>query len=129
MSARRLSRDDLNADFRRRQGDELAGIQKKAMATGAVKCIVKDLRKEFVEEYLWPMLRAGAIYENNYLLGTSIARPLIAKHQVMIAHQEGATAVAHGLRGATPTDWPVAGAVGLESTTYHLDEGAASGLG
>lgn len=81
------------------QGDELAGIQKKAMATGAVKCIVKDLRKEFVEEYLWPMLRAGAIYENNYLLGTSIARPLIAKHQVMIAHQEGATAVAHGATG------------------------------
>ena len=81
------------------QGDELAGIQKKAMATGAVKCIVKDLRKEFVEEYLWPMLRAGAIYENNYRLGTSIARPLIAKHQVMIAHQEGATAVAHGATG------------------------------
>ncbi len=81
------------------QGDELAGIQKKAMATGAVKCIVKDLRKEFVEEYLWPMLRAGAIYENNYRLGTSIARPLIAKHQDMIAHQEGATAVAHGATG------------------------------
>ena len=81
------------------QGDELAGIQKKAMATGAVKCIVKDLRKEFVEEYLWPMLRAGAIYENNYLLGTSIARPLIAKHQAMIAHQEGATAVAYGATG------------------------------
>jgi len=81
------------------QGDELAGIRKKALATGAVKCVVKDLRKEFVHDYLWPMLKAGAIYENNYLLGTSIARPLIAMHQVMVAQQEGATAVAHGATG------------------------------
>jgi argininosuccinate synthase len=81
------------------QGDELVGIKKKAMATGAVKCIVKDLRKEFVEDYIWPMLKSGAIYENNYLLGTSIARPLIAKWQVDIAHQEGAVAVAHGATG------------------------------
>ena len=81
------------------QGDELVGIQKKAMATGAVKCVVKDLRKEFVEDYIWPMLKSGAIYENNYLLGTSIARPLIAKWQVDIAHQEGAVAVAHGATG------------------------------
>ncbi len=81
------------------QGDELAGIKKKALATGAVKCIVKDLRKELVEDYIWPMLKSGAVYENDYLLGTSIARPLIAKHQVDVAHQEGATAVAHGATG------------------------------
>jgi len=81
------------------QGDELEGIRKKALASGAVKCIVKDLRSEFVEDYLWPMLKAGAVYENGYLLGTSIARPLIAKHQVEVAHAEGATGVAHGATG------------------------------
>jgi len=81
------------------QGDELSGIKKKALASGADKCIVKDLRKEFVEDYIWPMLKAGAIYENGYLLGTSIARPLIAKHQVDVAHAEGAMAVAHGATG------------------------------
>ena len=81
------------------QGDELAGIKRKALASGATKCIVKDLRKEFVEDYLWPMLKAGAIYEGKYLLGTSIARPLIAKYQVQVAHAEGATAVAHGATG------------------------------
>jgi argininosuccinate synthase len=81
------------------QGDELAGIKKKALQSGAVKCIVKDLRKEFVEDYLWPMLKAGAVYENGYLLGTSIARPLIAKYQVEVAHAEGASAVAHGATG------------------------------
>ncbi len=81
------------------QGDELQGIKKKALATGAVKCIVKDLRKEFVEDYIWPMLKSGAIYENDYLLGTSIARPLIAKHQVDIAHAENAIAVSHGATG------------------------------
>lgn len=81
------------------QGDELAGIKRKALASGAVKCIVKDLRKEFVEEYLWRLLKAGAVYEKSYLLGTSIARPLIAKHQVDVAHTEGATGVAHGATG------------------------------
>lgn len=81
------------------QGDELKGIQKKALATGAVQCVVRDLRKEFVEDFLWPMLKAGAVYENGYLLGTSIARPLIARHQVEVAHQTGATAVAHGATG------------------------------
>ena len=81
------------------QGDELSGIKKKAMASGASKCIVKDLRKEFMEDYIWPMLKSGAVYENGYLLGTSIARPLIAKHQVDVAHAEGATAVAHGATG------------------------------
>ena len=81
------------------QGDELAGIKRKALASGAVKCVIKDLRKEFVEDYLWPMLKAGAVYEKEYLLGTSVARPLIAKHQVKVAHAEGATAVAHGATG------------------------------
>lgn len=81
------------------QGSELVGIKKKAMATGAVKCIVADLRNEFVEDFLWPMLKSGAVYENGYLLGTSIARPLIAKKQVEIAHAEGATAVSHGATG------------------------------
>jgi len=81
------------------QGDELSGIKKKALDSGAVKCVVKDLRREFVEDYLWPLLKAGAVYENGYLLGTSIARPLIAKHQVDVAHAEGATGVAHGATG------------------------------
>ena len=81
------------------QGDELAGIKRKALASGAVKCVVKDLRAEFVEDYLWPMLKSGAVYEKQYLLGTSVARPLIAKHQVEVAHAEGATAVAHGATG------------------------------
>ncbi|MDH7598102.1 MAG: argininosuccinate synthase [Sedimentisphaerales bacterium] len=81
------------------QGEELKGIQKKALASGAIKFIVKDLRQEFVEEYLWRLLKSGAVYENGYLLGTSIARPLIAKHQVQIAHKEGASAVAHGATG------------------------------
>ncbi|MBN2020141.1 MAG: argininosuccinate synthase [Sedimentisphaerales bacterium] len=81
------------------QGDELSGIKQKALKSGAVKCVVKDLRKEFVEEYLWRLLKSGAVYENGYLLGTSIARPLIAKHQVDVAHAEGATCVAHGATG------------------------------
>ncbi|MFC1676687.1 argininosuccinate synthase [Planctomycetota bacterium] len=81
------------------QGDELEGIKRKALKSGASKCIVKDLRKEFVEDYIWPLLKAGAVYENGYLLGTSIARPLIAKYQVDVAHAEGATAVAHGATG------------------------------
>ena len=81
------------------QGDELAGIKKKALASGASKCIVKDLRAEFVQDFIWPLLKSGAVYENGYLLGTSIARPLIAKHQVEVAHTEAATAVAHGATG------------------------------
>jgi len=81
------------------QGDELGGIKSKALVSGAAKCVVKDLRREFVEDYLWPMLKSGAVYENGYLLGTSIARPLIAKHQVVLAHAERAAAVAHGATG------------------------------
>jgi len=81
------------------QGSELQGVRKKALASGADKCVVADLRKVFVEEYLWSMLKSGAVYENGYLLGTSIARPLIAKEQVRVAHQEGADAVSHGATG------------------------------
>lgn len=81
------------------QEEELSGIKKKAIASGAIKCIVKDLRKEFVTDYLWPMLKSGAVYENGYLLGTSIARPLIAKYQVLVAQAEGAIGVAHGATG------------------------------
>jgi argininosuccinate synthase len=81
------------------QGDELEGIKEKALKSGADKCIVKDLRQEFAEQYCFPMLKSGAVYESNYLLGTSIARPLIAKYQVDVAHAEGADAVAHGATG------------------------------
>src|SRR5215510_813996 len=81
------------------QGAELAGLSERARQTGASKAIVEDLREEFARDYVFPMLRAGAIYENQYLLGTSIARPLIARAQVEIARQEGADAVAHGATG------------------------------
>ncbi len=78
---------------------EVGPLKKKALATGASKCYVLDLRREFLEEYAWPVLKAGARYEGLYLLGTSMARPLIAKHQVLIAEKEGATAVSHGATG------------------------------
>jgi argininosuccinate synthase len=81
------------------QGEELDGLEEKAIATGASKCYVEDLRKPFVEEFIWPTLKAGAVYEGRYLLGTSFARPLIAKRQVEIAMAEGADAVAHGCTG------------------------------
>ena len=81
------------------QGDELKNIEKKAYKSGADEVIVKDLRKEFAEQFCFPMLRAHATYEGDYLLGTSIARPLIAKHQVMVAKQTKADAVGHGATG------------------------------
>ncbi len=81
------------------QAEELAGLEEKARLTGATKTIVEDLREEFVRDFVFPMFRAGAIYENQYLLGTSIARPLIAKRQVEVARQERADAVAHGATG------------------------------
>jgi len=81
------------------QGKELAGIEAKAMATGASQVFVDDLREEFVSDYVFPMFRGNAIYEGTYLLGTSIARPLIAKRQIEIARQVGADAVAHGATG------------------------------
>ena len=81
------------------QGEELSGLPEKAVASGASKCIIKDLRAEFARDFLFPMLQSGAIYERQYLLGTSVARPLIAKWQVQIAEEEGADAVAHGATG------------------------------
>ncbi|HWP41547.1 MAG TPA: argininosuccinate synthase [Tepidisphaeraceae bacterium] len=81
------------------QGDELKGIEEKAYKSGADEVVVMDLRQEFAENYCFPMLRAHAIYEQDYLLGTSIARPLIAAKQVEVAHQTGADAVAHGATG------------------------------
>ncbi len=78
------------------QGDELSGIEAKARKSGADEVIVKDLRREFAEDFCFPMLRAHAVYENDYLLGTSIARPIIAKHQVEVARETGADAVGHG---------------------------------
>src|SRR5277367_6349100 len=81
------------------QGEDLDAVVAKAYATGAKKAVVKNLRDEFVRDYVYPTVRAGAIYEHKYLLGTSIARPVIAKHQVAVALQEGAEAVAHGCTG------------------------------
>ncbi len=81
------------------QGEELTGLEEKAQATGASKLYVEDLREEFVEEYVWPAVKANALYEGVYLLGTSLARPVIAKRQIEIARREGADAVAHGATG------------------------------
>jgi len=81
------------------QGDELKGIEKKAYESGADEVVVKDLREEFARGFCLPMLRAHATYEADYLLGTSIARPLIAKHQVLVARQTKADAVGHGATG------------------------------
>jgi argininosuccinate synthase len=81
------------------QGDDLEAVVNKAYATGASKVVVADLREEFLTGYVFPALQAGAVYEHKYLLGTSLARPVIAKHQVEVALQEGATAVAHGCTG------------------------------
>jgi argininosuccinate synthase len=80
-------------------GDELVGLEEKALASGASKVYVEDLRHEFAKDFLFPMVQSGAIYERQYLLGTSVARPLIAKWQVAIAEAEGAEAVAHGATG------------------------------
>jgi len=81
------------------QEEELEGLEEKALKSGARKCYVEDLRQEFVEDFLFPMLKSGAVYESKYLLGTSVARPLIARRQVEIAEQEGADAVSHGCTG------------------------------
>ena len=81
------------------QEEDWEAVKKKGLATGAEKVIVSDLKKEFVEEYIFPAFRANAIYEGSYLLGTSLARPLIAKEQVRIALAEGADAVSHGATG------------------------------
>ncbi len=81
------------------QGDEMDEVAEKALRTGASKAVVEDLREEFVTRYVFPALRAGAVYEHKYLLGTSLARPVLAKRQVEIAQREGATALAHGCTG------------------------------
>ena len=81
------------------QAEELEGLEEKAIKTGATKVYVEDLQEEFVRDYIFPMFRGGAIYENYYLLGTSIARPLIAQKQIEIAIKEGADSVAHGATG------------------------------
>ena len=81
------------------QEEDWDAVRKKGLATGAEKVIVSDLRQEFVEDYIFPAFRSNAIYEGSYLLGTSLARPLIAKEQIRIAHQEGADAVSHGATG------------------------------
>ena len=81
------------------QGDETDGLEAKALTTGASKLYIEDLREEFAREFVFPMMRANAIYESYYLLGTSIARPVIARKQVEIARREGADAVAHGATG------------------------------
>jgi argininosuccinate synthase len=80
-------------------GEELAGLEQKALKTGASEVHVEDMREEFVSEYLWRMVRAGAVYEHKYLLGTSVARPLLAKRQVEVALKTGCDALAHGCTG------------------------------
>jgi argininosuccinate synthase len=97
------------------QNEDVSKIDEKAYATGAVKSYTIDIKDEFVEEYVWPTLKAGAIYENGYLLGTSIARPLMAKKLVEIAHKEGATTIAHGCTGKGNDQ------VRFESTFHALD--------
>src|SRR5207253_4384478 len=81
------------------QGEELDGLEEKALKTGASRLYVEDLREEFVKNYVWTAVKANALYEGVYLLGTSLARPVIAKRQIEIAQKEGADAVAHGATG------------------------------
>jgi len=81
------------------QKQELEGLEEKALATGAVKAYVEDLKDEFVRDFVFPALKANAVYEGTYLLGTSLARPIVARRQIEIAHKEGADAVCHGATG------------------------------
>ena len=81
------------------QGEELEPLNEKAIKTGASKLYIEDLKEEFITDYIYPTLKAGAVYEGKYLLGTSFARPIIAKRMVEIAKKEGATAIAHGATG------------------------------
>ncbi|MDD2336855.1 MAG: argininosuccinate synthase, partial [Geobacteraceae bacterium] len=99
------------------QGDELTPVRDKAIATGADKVYIDDLREEFVKDFVFPMFRANAIYEGSYLLGTSIARPLIAKRQMEIARIEKADSVAHGATGKGNDQ------VRFELTYYHFNPG------
>ena len=97
------------------QAEELDGLEEKAIASGASQYFVRDLRDEFVRDYVYPVLKAGAVYERKYLLGTSMARPLIAKHMVDVAHEVGADAIAHGATGKGNDQ------VRFELTTMALD--------
>jgi argininosuccinate synthase len=99
------------------QGEELRGLDAKARETGASKLYVEDLREEFVREYVWTAVKANAVYEGVYLLGTSLARPVIAKRQIEIARREGADAVAHGSTGKGNDQ------VRFELTYYALEPG------
>ncbi|MFT5105160.1 MAG: argininosuccinate synthase, partial [Pseudoalteromonas tetraodonis] len=81
------------------QEEELDGLEEKALSTGASKCFIGDLREEFARDYIFPMIQAGALYEGQYLLGTSIARPVITKGMIDVARSEGADALAHGATG------------------------------
>ncbi|MDA3873297.1 MAG: argininosuccinate synthase [Kiritimatiellae bacterium] len=97
------------------QQEELDGMEAKALKHGASKCIVDDVRAEFAKDFVYPMIRGNAVYESGYLLGTSIARPLIAKRLVEVAHEHGATAIAHGATGKGNDQ------VRFELTAYALD--------
>ncbi|MEX2606354.1 MAG: argininosuccinate synthase [Kiritimatiellia bacterium] len=97
------------------QQEELDGMEAKALKHGASKCIVDDVRAQFAKDFVFPMIRANAVYESGYLLGTSIARPLIAKRLVEVAHEHGATAIAHGATGKGNDQ------VRFELTAYALD--------
>ncbi len=97
------------------QGEELGSLEAKARKTGATKYVQRDLREEFVRDFVFPMLRANAVYEGLYLLGTSVARPIIAKHLVDVARKEGATAVSHGATGKGNDQ------VRFELTAYQLE--------
>ena len=97
------------------QGEELSGLKEKALATGASKIYIEDLKEEFVRDFVFPALRANAVYEGVYLMGTSLARPLIAKVQMEIAKKEGADAVSHGATGKGNDQ------VRFELTYYSMD--------
>jgi argininosuccinate synthase len=99
------------------QGEELAPLEEKARKTGAVKYVQRDLREEFARDFVFPMLRANAVYEGLYLLGTSIARPIIAKHMVEVARMEGADTISHGATGKGNDQ------VRFELTAYHFEPG------
>ena len=97
------------------QGEELSGLDKKAKKTGASKCYIEDLTEEFARDFIFPMIQAGAIYENQYFLGTSIARPLIAKGMMEIVRKEKADAISHGATGKGNDQ------VRFEVTAYSMD--------
>jgi argininosuccinate synthase len=99
------------------QAEELDGLEAKALSTGASKCHIRDLKEEFVRDFVFPACRANALYEGQYLLGTSLARPVLAKHMVAIARAEGADAVAHGATGKGNDQ------VRFELSTMALDPG------